>query len=466
MSENNNNQEPDISPDAVYEEEPQAKAKPKKKRSKLLLFGGLALVGVVAYSFMAETDTGTTTTVVTPPELNTTVGGSVQQNSQEYAESLRRANDQNATQALEEGRTFIPAPEGTLSPLNSTVESLPEPVVEDTSEPESEAVVTRKRPVVAQLRKTNETAVSQEQIAQPQQQAQGEQPENPYIGLIAGQMTNVGRAFTPSETVSETFETTADVRPEESAGTQVAQASSPTEALPPAGINQDEPLTGLNAEELEARRQAELREQAQQNVLDEPVREEEKVYVAAGDVMYGEVIATVNSDAQMPVLVEVTTGKYKGARLRGTFATDNVSGKLVVSFSQMTNGDVTVPVSALAVDGYTSDTSVRSGIDRRYLKRYGTVFATTFIEGVAEGLAEPEKTVLTDQNGNNQIVEEKRTTEESLWNGVNEAVGVINRDIMAARPEGPKIYLHSGYPVGILFVDDLRENPSKDTRTP
>lgn len=462
MSDNNtNNQEPDINPDSVYTEDQKPQSKPKKKRSKVLLVGGLFIVGAVAYSLVASTDTSTTSTVVAPPSLNTTSGGTIQDSSPEYAESLRRANDQNAERALEEGRTFIATPEGSLSPLNPTVESLPQPVVEDVKEPETDAVVTRKRPVIAQLRKTNEAPAGTAQADQGQTQGQGQQPENPYVGLISGQMSTIGKAYGPKESGGQIFKTT-QTEPKKEATTPTAQSNTLSSLDEEETAEQDTPA--LTKEELAARRQAEI--SAQENVLKEPVREDEKVYVAAGDVLYGEVVATVNSDAQMPVIVQVTTGEHKGARLLGTFSTDNVSGKLVVSFSQMTNGNVTVPVSALAIDGYSADTTVRSGIEKRYLKRYGTVFATTFIEGVASGLAEPKKTVLTDQNGNNQVVADKRTTDESLWNGVSAAVGVINEDIMAGRPKGPKIYLHSGYPVGVLFVDDLRENPFENDRTP
>lgn len=475
-------QDPVVQPDSIHDETvvTVTKVKPKRKRSKLLLIGGLILAGLIIWSFMTPKTPEVTSAVVPPPELNTTVGGDVQQSSQEYANSLRTANDQNAARALEQGSTFIPTPEGALRPLEQAQETLPGGAVEEQPVDEAEPVVVRKRAVVPQLKKVNEAPAAQQAAALPPQQQQGEQPENPYIGLISGQMTAVSSVFVPPTSATEELKVSdaqaanagavaqegvpqaaqadaADSRRLASNGDPLLREQQPLDGYDP---YQDDPaandvLAGLN--ETAATKSAPGQNE---NVLaPEEQKKTSEVFIAAGDLMYGEVIATVNSDAPMPVLAEVTTGPHKGARMRGTFETDPVSGKLMVNFSQMTKGDVTVPVSAVAVDGFTADSSIRSGIERRYLRRYGTVFAATFIEGLAEGKAEPEKRVIQGSDGEERVVEEKRTSEEALWNGVQKSVSAISGDLTASAPKGPKIYLHSGYPVGILFLDDLREDP-------
>lgn len=471
MSEKIVTEEVIVDPDDVYTEETVVtKKKPKKKRSKILVAGGIVLFAVAAASFLGSNEPAVQTTVVAPPNLNTVAGGDVQQNNPEYAQSLRQANDQNAQEALDGGRTFIPTPEGALTPINTTVESLPQPVVEEVEAPETTATVERRRAVVPQLRKVNETNASTgtDQTAQ-QVQSQEPPPENPYVGLISQNMAEISESFAPKQTATETFQIAEAQSSAEDGNSQNAQGETdqmnpqedPYATLAPyAGGDTQQPLMQDPALKEQQRLEAEAAQaNAQTQAQDQ---QESKVYVAAGDVMYAEVIATVNSDMPLPVIAEITTGDLKGARVRGTFTTDPVSGKMIVSFSQMTLGDTTVPVSAMAVDGYTADTGVRSGIEKRYLRRYGTVFATTFIEGLAEGLSEPEQTVLTDSNGNNQVVEEQRTTEESVWNGVNSAISTINQDLTQSTPKGPKVYLHAGYPIGVIFVDDLRENPKSD----
>lgn len=196
------------------------------------------------------------------------------------------------------------------------------------------------------------------------------------------------------------------------------------------------------------------------NVAD--AEEQETVYIPAGDIVYAEVITNNSSDRpEVPVIAKVTVGKYEGARILGTFSTDDASGKLVISFSQMTFEDKTVPIKALAVDGFNGDSAVRSSIDRRYLRRYGPIFASTFLTGLAKGLAETEQTVVGIGDAQS-IVDAKKTTEESVWSGISDATGAVTSDISSRAPSGPNIKLGSGYPIGILFVDDLRENPEEE----
>lgn len=465
-------QDPVVQPDTIHDETvvTVTKVNPKRRRSKILLIGGLILAGLIIWSFLTPKTAEVTSAVVPPPELNTTVGGQVQQTSQEYANSLRTANDQNAARALEQGSTFIPTPEGVLVPIEQSQETLPGGTVEEQPVDEAEPVVVRKRAVVPQLKKVNEAPVSQQAAAQAT--PQGEQPENPYIGLISSQMSVASSAFVAPVSASEELKVT-ETKAAEAAVPQAAQADAaearrvaangdplladqqPVDGYDPYldGPESEDVLAGLNGT-------AAAQPGQNQNVLaPEEQKKTSEVFIAAGDLMYGEVIATVNSDTPLPVLAEITTGPHKGARMRGTFESDPISGKLMVNFSQMTKGDVTVPVSAVAVDGFTADSAVRSGIERRYLQRYGTVFAATFIEGLAEGKAEPEKRILQNSDGDERVVEEKRTSEEALWNGIQKSVSAISGDLTASAPKGPKIYLHSGYPVGILFLNDLREDP-------
>lgn len=468
-------QDPVVQPDPIHDETvvTVTKVKPKRRRSKILLIGGLLLAGLIIWSFLTPKNAAVTSAVVPPPEINTTVGGRVQQTSKEYADSLRNSNDQNAALALEQGRSYIPTPESSLTPIAKSQETLPGSAVEEVpAVEEAEPVVVRKRAVVPQLKKANESPEPQQV---PAQQAQkGEQAENPYIGLISGQMSVVSGSFVAPTSASEELDY-AEASTEEPAvdgGSVDADQSRRLAGIDPLFVEQ-QPLDGydpsldgqadqdvlFDADDAELPQEQSSASDNQNILTPEDQKKTSEVFVAAGDLMYGEMMATVNSDAPMPVIAEITTGEHKGARMLGSFQTDAMSGKLVVNFSQMTKGDITVPVTAVAVDGFTADSSIRSGIERRYLKRYGTIFAATFIEGLAEGRAEPAKRIIEDSDGDQQVVEEARTDEESLWKGVEESVGAISDDIRASAPKGPKIYLHSGYPVGILFLDDLREDP-------
>lgn len=483
---NINTEEPVLDADYIESESIVKTTKKKKRPTRLMVATGLVGAGAIAWVLMGGGTQEIETAVAPPPPIDTTAGGSVQANSEQYAESLRSANEKRSQNAIETGGTFIAAPEGVLKPIEKTEETIPVVVAEPAppAEEKTTAVVTRKRAVVPQLQKVSEP--EPQQAAQAQQKQQDKPPENPYIGMISGQMKSISTAMIPAAP------TTGTLTEERAEGAQTGNGANMTgesgvssgtlsgsqdtsSQLAQSGETLSDPaVVGSNGQPVdpfseEMSGPSAIGEtiaeggQVNQNVTDSAERQQEKIYVRAGDIMYGEVVATVHSDMPLPVIAEVTTGEHKGARLKGTFTTDAMSGKLMVNFSQMTKNDVTVPVSALAIDGYNADTTVRSGIERRYLKRYGTIFASTFITGLSEGLAEPEKIVITNEDGDEEVVEKKRTTEESAWNGVNAALGTISGDIMATAPKGPKVYLHSGYPVGILFMEDLRENPDAET---
>lgn len=507
-------QEPVVTADSVQEETvvTVSRVKPKRTISKIMIFGAIVLTVFALWSFLSPKRSEVESAVQRPPNMNTTAGGATVETSAAYRESLRQANEQNAARALEKGETFLPTPESILTPLENTQETLPEAVVEPEKN-EPEPVVVRKRAVVPQLKKVNEAAPQPTAQAQANNANNQQEPENPFIGLIGAQMGAFSGSLVPPE--SRTEELAVNEEPNQAEASvqqsddqltdeermQVASAdtSNPNSR---AGVRQrltaaqrltadQQPLNGVEGltdettnvdlngdgiidvvrngqgDNLIVGQDGEtidnLGQDGQINVLrPQDQKRTDKVYVAAGDLLYGEVVASVNSDAPLPVIAQVTTGKHKGARVKGTFTPDAGSGKLIVTFSQMTKGDITVPITAVAVDGFTADSTVRSGIERRYLRRYGTVFAATFIEGLAAGKAEPEKTIIEDEDGEQQVVEEKRTTEQSFWLGVQNSVASISDDLKESTPKGPKIYLNSVYPVGILFLDDLREDPDTD----
>ena len=69
--------------------------------------------------------------------------------------------------------------------------------------------------------------------------------------------------------------------------------------------------------------------------------------IPAGTILYGETLTSSSSDLPGPVLVQVTTGPYKGSRLVGRFSTAESVDRMVVQFSAMTLPDGTsAPVTA------------------------------------------------------------------------------------------------------------------------
>ncbi|MDE2760883.1 MAG: DotG/IcmE/VirB10 family protein [Paracoccaceae bacterium] len=174
--------------------------------------------------------------------------------------------------------------------------------------------------------------------------------------------------------------------------------------------------------------------------------------IPAGSILYGEVMAEVTSDLPGPVLVEITNGPYGGWRLIGQFDTPPGSRGALVSFDRLVNLEgQEFPVKALAIDGFEGQSLIASKFEPRLLQRYGPVFATSFISGLAESLAQPRSTL--GVIGNSQVViEEPSTLEQAGYAGLTKSINTISTDIANQRLRGPLITIQSGHPVGILFI--------------
>jgi len=177
--------------------------------------------------------------------------------------------------------------------------------------------------------------------------------------------------------------------------------------------------------------------------------------IAAGTILYAETLTSSSSDLPGPVLVEITTGPFKGSRLVGRFSTAEAVDRMVVEFSAMTLPDGTsVPVAAFAVDGVSAETAIASDVNRRYISRYAPILAASFITGYAASAAQPTQQVvgLGDENS---IVTEPSSERQNLYSGIAAASDAIGQDLIRNAPKGPEVILRSGWPLGVMFVEPV-----------
>ncbi|MCA9774255.1 MAG: DotG/IcmE/VirB10 family protein, partial [Myxococcales bacterium] len=177
--------------------------------------------------------------------------------------------------------------------------------------------------------------------------------------------------------------------------------------------------------------------------------------IPAGTILYGETLTSSSSDLPGPVLVQVTTGPYKGSRLVGRFSTAESVDRMVVQFSAMTLPDGTsAPVTAFAVDGVSAETAVASDVNRRYLQRYAPILAAAFITGYSASAAQPSQQVVELGDGSS-VITGATTEEQNLYAGLAAAGEAIGADLIQNAPKGPEVILRSGWPVGIMFVEPV-----------
>ena len=325
-------------------------------------------------------------------ELDATPGGSVQSGSPRYQELLELSNDEAAERAALEGRSFIPTPE-----------RVPEPVVEEAEplpvEPSDPAPAAPPPPPPP---------------PPPQPEVLGHddpRPENPYRDAILEQMSAIAPGSArPALSIQETGGA-------EDGALRATVAPTAIDSVP----------QGAAAE---------------------------RTIFPAGEIVHAVTLLSASSDHDgAPILAEVTEGDRRGARLIGSFRTAPDAGGMVVEFETMTLPDGrTLKISAFAVDIATAETVVASDIERRFLRRYIPVLASSFVSAFAETLAGPGRTLAT-LGGETVVVEPSGGRDRALYAGIGAAAEAVGSDLAAAAPEGPRIVLRAGWPIAAIFAE-------------
>lgn len=379
-----------------------------------LVVGVFAILGLSL--FLSTSEVGEQSEMRGAPSLDATPGGSLQSENPLFQDLLQQANDERAQAAIERGETFIPIPEGRLEPVIR-------PDALDAGDGEREAALEGEtsgvggaapppsppEPRIIQQRiiPSPSGEISRPVIAStaPQQQV------NPYVQGMIQQMGSMTSAMNRQATMVAI---------------------------------QDVPET----------REDQAQFMAQEDAAPEPGQDTGPM-IPSGAILYGETLTSSSSDLPGPVLVEVTTGPFKGSRLVGTFSTADSVNRMVVEFISMTLPDgSSTAVNAFAVDGVSAETAVASDVNRRYLKRYAPILAAAFITGYASSASQPDQQVVELGDGNS-VVTGTTTQEQNLYAGLAAATEAIGSDLLRTAPQGPEVKLRAGWPVGIMFVEPV-----------
>lgn len=187
--------------------------------------------------------------------------------------------------------------------------------------------------------------------------------------------------------------------------------------------------------------------------------------VKAGTIMYAVLLTAVNSDEPGPVLAEIVQGKFKGARLMGTLS--NQGQKVLLSFNTLTLPKLSesVAINTVAIDENTARTALSSDTNNHYWLRYGTLFASAFIQGYGQSFINSAPnyyiSLLPPGPGPNpQPVQNLLSPRDRIFVGLGQ-VGLqyssVLRDIFNTPPT---VKVFSGTPMGILFLSDLAALPT------
>lgn len=225
---------------------------------------------------------------------------------------------------------------------------------------------------------------------------------------------------------------------------------------------QSEIITGADWLEKKAREREEKQEKAKAaaaaNQKTDPVVLD--IIQPAGTIEYAQLITEANSDAPGPVLAQVMSGPLKGARLLGSFKTEE--NYLVLTFKTVVVDGVSYTADVVALDPSSANPGIVTEIDQRYFKRVILPAAAAFVEGMGTAIAESGSTSVSVSGETVVQTEEKLDTRQELLKGVEEGAGKISEFLDKEAGEvKPLIKVHAGTAVGILFLSPVTEDANK-----
>ncbi|MFC3908496.1 type IVB secretion system protein DotG/IcmE [Legionella dresdenensis] len=201
--------------------------------------------------------------------------------------------------------------------------------------------------------------------------------------------------------------------------------------------------------------------QSQPNAAANVSQPGQQALIKTGDVLFAVIDTSVNSDEPGPILATIVSGKLKGAKLIGSFNLPNNGEKMVINFNTLSvpGAAGSTSISAYAIDPNTARTALSSKTDHHYLLRYGSLFASSFLEGFGNAFQSADTTVSIGGPGGGDYV--------SVQNGINRSIlqnAVIGLSNLGQawgqaaqqqfnRPITVEVY--SGTGIGVLFTQDL-----------
>ncbi|RDE57887.1 type IVB secretion system protein DotG/IcmE [Legionella pneumophila] len=191
------------------------------------------------------------------------------------------------------------------------------------------------------------------------------------------------------------------------------------------------------------------------------VSAQNQAIIKTGDIMFAVLDTSVNSDEPGPILATIVTGKLKGSKLIGSFNLPSNADKMVITFNTMSipGAEKTISISAYAIDPNTARTALASRTNHHYLMRYGSLFASSFLQGFGNAFQSANTTItIGGTGGGNNITVANgvgRSTLENAVIGLATVGKAWSQQAQQLFNTPTTVEVYSGTGLGILFTQDV-----------
>ncbi len=179
--------------------------------------------------------------------------------------------------------------------------------------------------------------------------------------------------------------------------------------------------------------------------------------IKAGTILFAVLTTAVDSDyPDTPVMATIVSGDMKGAILLGKLALAQGQDKVSLNFTMMNRDDwiKTKSVSAFAIDPDTARTVIASNVDHHYMLRYGTMFASSFVAGYANGISQSGSTSSSGIFGTSST-HPQLSPGEKIAVGLGQVGTAFGTALQSYVNTPTTVKVNSGVGLGILFMSDV-----------
>lgn len=200
--------------------------------------------------------------------------------------------------------------------------------------------------------------------------------------------------------------------------------------------------------------------------------------IKAGTVLFGVLDTAVSSDEPSPILATIVGGGggcngLRGGRLIGNIEIPKNGEKVILNFKTLSlpKHVTSLKVNVVAIDANTARTALASDVNHHYLLRYGSLFASSFMEGLAQAISQPPGTQTsnsTGQSGGTAVtINQGNAATYPPFTDVEKyglvPLGKVGEEWgKAVKPyfnRPPTITVDQGTSLGLLFLSDLDLTP-------
>jgi hypothetical protein len=186
-----------------------------------------------------------------------------------------------------------------------------------------------------------------------------------------------------------------------------------------------------------------------------------KRIIKAGTILFAVLDTSINTDVDSPVLATIVHGKLKGAKLIGAFKFGPRDEALKLEFTtlSMPKEETSHSVSIVAVDADTAKTALEGDLDKHYFVRYGTLFATSFMEGYASAISGQGTTTTSPLTGATTETKPSLSGTEEFYTALGTVGQKWGQAIQPLVERPYTIKIEEGTGIGLLFLQDSDVTP-------